>query len=629
VKEIVGATSSDYSGLRYSGGKLFARKFQPPKEQPFLITLQSPDEPRTEQVILDPNKLNEKGTTTIDWYVPSRDGKLVAVSLSENGSEDGTLHVYEVETGKKLPDVIPGVQYPTAGGSAAWNADGSGLYYTRYPRGDERPKEDRHFYQQVYFHKLGTPVSADTYSLGKEFPRIAESKLHTSDDGRFVLADVANGDGGEFSHYLLDATGKWTQLTHFADKITLAAFGQDNALYLLSFKDAPRGKVLRLPLATPALSQAKTVVNESEVAIQNFHAGATRLYVSVVGGGPSQIRVFTLEGQQRDPVPILPVSSVNGLVGDQGDRVLFRNPSYLDPPAWYRFDPATGKATRTALARTAPVNFSDAEVIREFATSKDGTKVPLNIIMRKGTKRDGQNPTLLTGYGGFNISLTPGFSAGRRIWLDQGGIYVIANLRGGGEYGEDWHKAGNLTRKQNVFDDFEACARHLLDRKYTSSAKLAIEGGSNGGLLMGAALTQHPELFTAVVCRVGVLDMLLHDRHPNGAFNVPEYGTAKDPEQFKAIYAYSPYHHMKDGTAYPAVLFLTGAHDGRVDPGNSLKMAARLQSATSSKRPTLLKVSSSTGHGAGTSLSKAIEQQADVYAFLFQQLGVEYQPVTK
>jgi prolyl oligopeptidase len=263
--------------------------------------------------------------------------------------------------------------------------------------------------------------------------------------------------------------------------------------------------------------------------------------------------------------------------------------------------------------------------VREFATSKDGTKVPLNIIRRKGTKLDGRNPTLLTGYGGFGISLTPGFRVDRRIWLEQGGVYAIANLRGGREYGEEWHLAGNLTRKQSVFDDFTACAKHLIDRRYTSADRLAIEGGSNGGLLMGAVVTQHPELFRAVVGHVGIYDMLRSEQHPNGVFVVTEYGTVKDLDQFKAIYAYSPYQHVRDGIAYPAVFLLTGENDGRVDPANTKKMAARLQAATTSKRPVLLQVTSDAGHGIGSGLSKAMERVADVYAFLFEQLGVDYQ----
>jgi len=311
----------------------------------------------------------------------------------------------------------------------------------------------------------------------------------------------------------------------------------------------------------------------------------------------------------------------------QGDVVLFRVATYLQPPAWYRYDPAKGKATKTALFRTSPADFSDCEVKRDFAVSKDGTKVPLNIIHKKGIKLTGDNPTILYGYGGYGVSLSPSFRVGRKVWLEQGGVYVIANLRGGGEYGEAWHKAGNLTNKQNVFDDFIACARYLIEHKYTNPKKLAIEGGSNGGLLMGAALTQHPELFRAVVCHVGVLDMLRVELHPNGAFNVTEYGTVKDKKQFEALYGYSPYHHVKDGAAYPAVLFLTGENDPRVDPANSRKMAARVQSASSSRQPVLLRVSFDSGHGIGTSLKERIAQQSDVYAFLFAQLGMKYKAI--
>jgi prolyl oligopeptidase len=635
VKELVTASSSDYAGLRYQGGKLFALKSQPPKEQPLLVTLRSPDDISSEQVVLDPNTLNAKGTTTIDFYEPALDGNLVAVSLSSGGTEEGDIHIYEATTGKKLADVIPRVSMATAGGSLAWNAGSTGFYYTRYPHEGERPKEDLNFYQQVYFHRLGTPASEDSYSMGKDLPRIAEIMLDSSEDGKYILATVQNGDGGEFAHYVLGPDGEWTQVTHFADRITAATFGPDQALYLLSLNGAPRGRILRLPLATPTLSKAETVVEESENAIQGLRLGSSRFYTTFVAtpgrlyvissaGGPSLVRAFDHRGRQQDLVSVLPVSSVSEIVRLNGDEILFRNQSFTQPPAWYRYDPATGKTTGTALYRTSPADFSGVEVRREFTVSKDGTRVPLNILMRKGTEPNGRNPTLLTGYGGFGSNQVPTFSVSRKIWLDQGGICAIANLRGGNEYGAQWHAAGSLTHKQNVFDDFAACAQLLIDRNYTNPEKLAIEGGSNGGLLMGAALTQHPELFRGVVAHVGIFDMLLHDRHPNGAFNVTEYGTVKEPEQFKAIYAYSPYHHVKKDTSYPAVFFTTGANDGRVDPANSRKMAARLQAATSSRRPVLLQISFDSGHGLGTALSKTIDRQADVYAFLFQQLGIEY-----
>jgi prolyl oligopeptidase len=631
VKELVAGASADYTSLRYRKGVFFALKSQPPKNQPLLVTLKSVDEPLGEHVVLDPNKLDEKGTTTIDFYVPSPDARLVAVSLSEGGSENGTVHVYEVDSGKELGDVIPRVYGGTAGGSAAWNADGTGFYYTRYPRGSERPAEDQGFYQQVYFHKLGTPTDEDTYALGKDFPRIAETVLEAREDGRYILASVANGDGGEFAHYVLGPSGGWTQVTHFADGVTGASFGPGDTLFLLSHQGAPRGKILGLSLAQPRLDPHNVVVPETPAddrsSIQGFLPTAQRLYVVDLVGGPSRLRVFDVDGTPRPAVPLPPVAAVEQVVRLHGDEVLFRSETYVEPPAWYRYDPAGGKVTRTALRRTSPADFSDVEVVRDFAVSKDGTKVPLNILRRKGTKLDGTNPTLLYGYGGYDISLVPQFQAGVKVWLEQGGVYAVANLRGGGEYGEEWHKAGNLTHKQNVFDDFIACARYLISEKYTTPKRLAIRGGSNGGLLMGAALTQQPELFRAVVSHVGIYDMLRAELHPNGAFNVTEFGTVKEEEQFRALYGYSPYHHVKDGTAYPAVFLLTGANDARVDPYNSRKLAARLQAATSSGLSVLLRTTFGSGHGVDSSLSERIEEQAEVYAFLFHELGVEYRAV--
>jgi len=627
LREVADATSVNYFAIRLSRDIFFAMKTQPPKNQPFLITLKSLDDPASEHLILDPNQLNSKGTTAIDFYVPSLDGRYVAASLSEGGSEEGTVHVYDVASGKETGDVIPRVNKGTGGGGVAWNGDGTGFFYTRYPADGERPKEDLDFYQQIYFHKMGAPVSADTYSIGKEFPRIAEILMRTSDDGRYVLAQVANGDGGEFAHYLMDFTAErantWIQVTHFIEKVSQAVFGKDHTLYLLSRNNAPRGKVLRVPLGKPVLANAETVVPQSEAAIEAFAPSETLLYVIDSMGGPSRVRVFDQKGHAKGVVPTLPASAVYGASSPRGDDLIYNNVSYLTPGAWYRYDPATGKATRTALFQTSPVDFSDAEVSREWAVSKDGTKIPMSVIRRKGIKLDGTTPTLLTGYGGYNISLAPYFDAALRLWLDRRGVSAVANLRGGGEYGEEWHQAGNLTKKQNVFDDFAACAKHLIDAGYTKPVNLAIIGGSNGGLLMGAALVQHPEMYRAVVSYVGIYDMLRSEAiTANAVFNITEYGTVKDPAQFKALHAYSPYQHVVDGTAYPGVLFLTGANDPRVNPANSRKMTARLQAASSSKAPMLLRTSSSTGHGIDSGLDEQVEEGADVWAFLFDQLGL-------
>ncbi|MEZ5384276.1 MAG: prolyl oligopeptidase family serine peptidase [Prosthecobacter sp.] len=612
-----------HTGIVSRPERLFALKFQPPKQQRLLVTLASADDLTSEKIVLDPNEIEPKGQVAMDWYVPSPDGQLIAVCLSENGSEEGTLHFYRTDNGERLPDRIIRVQYPTGGGSAAWTPDGRAVFYTRYPHAGEKPDADLNFYQQIYFHKLGASASTDEYSLGREFPRIAEIELETSEDGRWLLASVANGDGGEFAHYIRETKdgAAWRQITRHEDAIKQIAFAHDGAsLYLRSVKDAPRGKVLRVSV-TGNLADAEMIVPESDAVIENITPTAIHLFVSDLIGGPSRIRQFDLNGQNGREVPLPAASGAGGLI-EFNDGLLFRQTSYVAPAAWMLYDPASGSIRKSALFNTSPVDFSDIEAVREFATSKDGTKVPLTILHRKGTALDGSNPTLLTAYGGYGISLRPGFNFEHRLWFDRGGIYVVANIRGGGEYGEEWHLAGNLTKKQNVFDDFAACAEHLIAQGYTRSDKLAVEGGSNGGLLMGAFLTQHPGLARAVVAHVGIFDMLRVELDPNGAFNVTEFGTVKDPAQFRALRAYSPYHNVMNGTTYPAVFFLVGETDGRVNPAHSRKMTARLQAATSSNAPVLVRLSSASGHGMGTALSEKIAQRADVFAFLFDQLGM-------
>ncbi len=623
VREIAEFPSPSYAKLVRRGGRLFALKSQPPKQQAFLVTLPAADDPQSERVVLDPNVLDPKGGTSIDWFVPSGDGRLVAVSLSEGGSETGTVHVYDTASGRALPDVIPRVNGGTAGGDVAWTGDASGFFYTRYPREGERPAADLDFYQQVFFHRLGAPGNDDAYALGKELPRIAETTLESSEDGRFVLATVKNGDGGEASLYLRSPDGVWKRVAADADRVVRGLFASDGSLYLLSYKDAPRGSILRLAPGATDLAGATVVVAESDAAIDDYCLTDTRLYVAELVGGPSRIRVFARDGRPTGTVPILPVSSVEGMTPAGGDAVLFENQSALVPPAWYLAG-SDGKVTETRLARKSPVDFADCEVIREWAVSRDGTRIPIDILRRKGAKLDGTNPTLLYGYGGYGISQRPEYSALRRVWLEQGGVFAVAVLRGGGEFGDGWHRAGHLTKKQNVFDDFAACAKRLVEAGYTKPARLAIEGGSNGGLLMGAAFTQHPELFGAVVAHVGIYDMLRVELSPNGQFNVTEFGTVRNADEFRALYAYSPYHRVLGRVVYPPVLFLTGANDPRVDPMQSRKMTARLRAGGAPRSAVLLRTSASSGHGIGSSLDEKTSKAVDVYAFLFANLGVTY-----
>jgi prolyl oligopeptidase len=620
LKDLYGNSPASHSRMKFAGS-LFAIKRQPPKNQPFLVVMKDPSDSANERVLVDPNAM-EKGTA-IDWYVPSLDGKYVAVSLSKNGSEDGTAHVLDVATGKETGDAVPRVQWPTGGGSIEWDEKGTGFWYTRYPQGSERPAEDMNFYQQVYFHKLCTPASSDTYAVGKDFPRIAETRLESTRDGKYTLAKVANGDGRLFSYYLRDPSGAWKRFASDGDKLFDVVPGFDGNLYALSHKDAPRGKVLSMPMAAPVLAKAKVVVPQGDDNIEDVTATRTRVYVTYVVGGPTEVRVFDTAGKLQGKLPTEPVSSNDLGARLEGDDVMLDSQSYVSAPAWSRYSASDNRLAKTDLNGEYKFGFGDAEVVREMAVSKDGTKVPVSLIMKKGTKRDGSNALLLTGYGGYGVNYGPYFSTFYREWLDHGGIVAVVNLRGGGEYGEPWHLAGNLTRKQHVFDDMIGAAEHVVKRGYTKPERLAARGGSNGGLLMGAIVTQRPDLFRAVWSSVGIYDMLRVELTPNGAFNVTEFGSVKDPAQFKALYAYSPYHHVKDGVDYPAMFFSTGENDGRVDPYNSRKMAARMQAADPQGRPILLRISMDTGHGIGTGLDKRVEQDADGLAFLMSQLGMQ------
>lgn len=631
------AASPAYSGLQARGPYVFATYFDPAHEQqPVIVTLNAAADPASRHVVLDLNAADPSGHTEFDWYVPSPDGSRVAVSISRDGSEAGTLHVYRTADGREVGDVIPHVQYPTAGGSVAWNRAGTGFWYTRYP-GDNAPAADRRAFVQVYFHPLGSDWRDDPLIAGKAqgLERISEAFLDNRCGLGQVMMMVQRGDGNTWAYYILQENKPPIQIGTYGDGVVYATLGPDGAVYAISRAGTSNGKILKLepPFSHLGLRQAEVLVPPSDVAIISGGAGLgvpdldfdpAHVFVHDIIGGPVQVRIFDLSGRPQGKLPLPSVADSKEIAALKDGTVLFDVSTYLRPRYYAAWNPATGQTHETALRSESPVRFDDAEVRREFATSRDGTRIPFSLILKRGTVRNGRNPLLLTGYGGFGISMTPRFAGSfARLWLDAGGIFAVANIRGGSEYGDRWHREGMLTHKQNDFDDFAAVARHLIARGYTSSAKLAFRGGSNGGLLMGAVVTQHPTLARAVVSEVGIYDMIRNELDANGAFNVAEYGSVKNPAQFRALYAYSPYQHVVDGTPYPAMFFSTGATDGRVNPWQSRKMVAALQAATSSGYPIFLRTSQKSGHGHGSSLDEEVALQADILSFLFAQLGME------
>lgn len=621
VEQLLKAETTMYWRLGSGGSTFFALKVQTPRQRPFLVALTDLDDPATERVVVDPEAIDPSGETTIDFFVPSPDGKQVAVSLSEHGSEDGSLYVYDAGSGKVAGEPIPHVNL--MGGSMAWRHDGSGFWYTRCadPAG---------FRQQVWFRELGHAPDRVDLAGGFADERIAENKLSVSPDGRWVMDRVQKGDGGEWQIFLRSqgGDGSWWQVAGIPDQCVHAVLGT-GALYLLSRRDAPHGKVLRLPLRDGAtVADAREIVPASDLVIEDLAVTRNTVWVVDIDGGPQQVRAFDTSGSPLALVEIPPMSSVSSIFAPLStlgpDQIAWSCESYTEPATWWVA--ADGEAPRpTALRTTTPVDLSGYEVTREFATSRDGTRVPLNVITAPGTPRDGTAPALLTAYGGYGISLVPRFDPELLLWLEQGGVYVVANIRGGGEFGEQWHHGGRLATKQNCFDDFIACADHLHSSRITTRERLVIMGGSNGGLLMGAVLTQRPDIARAVVAEVPVMDSLRAETSTNGRFNTTEFGTVDDPELFTAMLGYSPYHNVTDGTAYPAVLLTAGENDTRVDAWHAKKMTARLQEATSSDRPVLLRLES-TGHLAG-SLDQSIDEATDRHAFVFGQLGLGYRPV--
>ncbi len=624
-EEILTVESTSYDGLSLGGATYFALKTQPPLQQPFLVALDGLHDTAGERVLVDPNALDASGVTTIDWHRPSPDGARVAVSVSEHGTEDGTVYVYDVATGEIVDGPLAHVNSGTAGGSLAWRADSGGFWCTGHPAPGTVPDADLGFYQEVWFHDLGADGSRRELAGVFADDRIAENSLVASPDGRWVMDLVETGDGGEWQIFVRrqDGDAAWRLVADLGDECIGAAFG-GRSLFLLSLRDAPRGQVLRLELGEAAtVADATVVVPHGDLPIEEIVATDTRLWVVEIDGGPSRIRAFGHDGRALPEVPLPAISAIDGPRTLGPAAAAWAVESFGSPRAWWLHADDDVEPRRTALDTTTPIDFAGIEVERVSARSKDGTEVPINLIHRAGTPRDGSAPAVLYGYGGFGVSLKPSFEPSRLLWLEQGGVYAVANIRGGGEYGREWHHAGRLATKQNCFDDFAACADHLVETGVTSRARLGIMGGSNGGLLMGAVLTQRPDVAAAVVCAVPVLDMLRNELTPNGAFNVTEFGSVRDPEMFKALYAYSPYHNVVDATAYPPVLLTAGEFDPRVAAHHAKKMVARLQAATSADQPILLRMESG-GHGIGQSLDQQVGLVTDYYTFLFDRLQVPY-----
>ncbi len=598
-------------------GRYFYQRRDGRQNQPVLYVREGRD--GEDRSLVDPNRLDAQGTTALDWFYPSEDGRLLAYGLSENGSEQSLLHLLEVDSGAPLPDRIP----RTRAADLAWLPDSSGFYYTRYPAPAEVPAGEEHYHRAVYFHRLGTDPAGDPQVF-----RPAEKEhwpgVGLSPDGRWLVIGVAR-TFDQTDLYLQDLAAGTPAVPVASD--LPATFDGDvvrGRLYLRTNLDAPTYRLYLVDPERPAREGWREIVPpRADAVLDGFRVIGPALALSYLERAASRLRLADLEGNGVREVALPTIGSLFGLSGEwDGDEVFYGFTSYTVPPTVYRLalPETTGELWRRVEADLDPSRY---EVRQVSYPSRDGTEVTMFVVHRTGVSRDGANPVYLSGYGGFNISMTPAFSRSLLLWLERGGVVAIPNIRGGGEYGEAWHQGGMLGTKQNSFDDFIAAAEWLIRERYTRPDRLAAAGGSNGGLLMGAVLTQRPELFAAVVIQVPLLDMLRYHRFLIARLWIPEYGSAEDPEQFRWLRAYSPYHHVRDGVAYPAVLLATAESDTRVDPMHARKMAARLQAATSSDRPVLLRLEAQAGHGAGKPLNKVLDELTDTWTFVFWQLGVE------
>jgi prolyl oligopeptidase len=580
------------------------------QNQPVLYVTRDLAEPG--RVLLDPNTLSADGTVALSGASFSEDGTRLAYSISSSGSDWQEWRVRDVMTGQDLPDLVRWAKFS----AASWKRDGSGFWYARYdePNADAQFK-DATYYHKVYFHRIGTPQSTDV--LVYDRPDHKDWTFHpiATEDGRYLMISAARGTEPETRIFVVDlhAAGPVIALLPDADARWYYVANDGTRFYFLTSKDAPRGRVVSVDLHTHELVE---IVPQTTDVIQNAAFFGDRVITMRLRDAVTHVCVHRIDGTPLGEVDVPGLGTADGFGGKRTDRETFYSfTSYTQPAAIYRYDVVTGLSTRVFAphVRFDPDAFVSEQV---FYTSKDGTRVPMILTRRRDAPRDGQTPTILYGYGGFDVSLTPAFSTAVLVWLELGGLFAVANLRGGGEYGEAWHQAGVREHKQNVFDDFFAGAEYLIAEKWTATPKLAIHGASNGGLLVGACLTQRPELFGAALPAVGVLDMLRYQRFTIGWAWASDYGTSDDPEDVRTLLAYSPYHNVRVGKHYPAVLVTTGDHDDRVFPAHSLKFAAALQYAQGGDAPILLRVDTKSGHGAGKPTAKIIDEVTDRYTFL-------------
>jgi prolyl oligopeptidase len=599
-------------------GHYFYTRREGKQNQPILYVREGRD--GKERVLVDANALAADGTTALDWWFPSRDGRLVAYGLSQNGSEQSTLHVRDVRTGKDLPDIIPRTRYA----SLAWLPDGKGFYYTRYPAVGSVPKGEENYHHYVFFHALGTDPAKDPKVFGEGRPAEDMPAVTLSPDGHWLIVTEHQG-WAKSEVFFKDLNKPDSPFAPLVEKIS-AIFdvsARNDRFYVRTNDGAPRYRLFQVDPHKPARNDWVEIIPQGQDVLEGVAAVGDTLAAEYMHQATSRLRLFDLSGKLKKEVGLPTLGTITGIGAEwDGQELFFGFQSFTLPTAIYREDLQTTEKSLWERVK-AGINFSEYQVDQVKYPSKDGTPITMFLAHKKGLERDGKEPTLLYAYGGFNISITPTFNASRFLFLERGGLIAIPNLRGGGEYGEDWHQAGMLGKKQNVFDDFLSAAEWLIKEKYTSPQHLVIQGGSNGGLLMGAALTQRPELFRAVVCQVPLLDMLRYHKFLIARLWIPEYGSADNPKQFQWLYAYSPYHHVKPGTAYPAVLLEAAQSDSRVDALHARKMAALLQSATSSSQPILLRQETKAGHGAGKPRGKVLDELTDTWSFIFWQLELK------